>query len=141
LINQVAHLLANQFERQLRRHRVTVSQWAVLAVLWTHDGIAQVELQQLLHLDGASVTGLLKRMMRWGVVRRERDPTDKRIQRVYLTEQGRRLESILVPEAENTNAHALQGFSEQEVALLIDLLSRAFANLQEPLQQGGFPLH
>ncbi|HEY4383985.1 MAG TPA: MarR family transcriptional regulator [Ktedonobacteraceae bacterium] len=122
-------MMANEFERKLRKHNVTASQWSVLAVLWEQDGIAQVELQRLLHLDGATVTGLVKRMTHWGVVRRETDPRDKRVQHVYLTEQGRRLESVLIPEAESVNAQTLQGFSEEEVALLIDLLSRALKNL------------
>ncbi|GHO89662.1 hypothetical protein KSZ_76680 [Dictyobacter formicarum] len=70
-------------------------------------------------------------MTRWGVVRQERDPADKRVQRVYLTEQGKQLESLLIPEAECVNAQALQGFTEEEVAFLIDFLSRACANMQK----------
>jgi DNA-binding MarR family transcriptional regulator len=130
LISHLAHIMANHLERKLRKHGITVSQWAILKLLKTRDGMAQVELQQLLFLDGATVTGLVKRMTRHGFVRRETDPTDKRVQRVYLTEQGRQLESILLAEAESVNAHALQGFSEQETALLIDLLSRSLVNFQ-----------
>ena len=122
--------MANQLERRLRKHGVTTSQWAILAMLWERDGMAQVELQRLLNLDGATVAGLVKRMTVWGVVRREVDATDKRVMRVYLTEKGRQLESSLIQEAESVNAHALQGFSEQEVDLLIELLARALANFK-----------
>lgn len=130
LISKLANIMANHLERRLREHGITVSQWVILTLLKTRDGMAQVELQRQLYLDGATVAGIVKRMTRCGFVRRETDPTDKRIQRVYLTEQGRQLESVLVAEAESVNSHALQGFSEPEAVLLIDLLSRSLVNFQ-----------
>lgn len=130
LINKLAHALSNQFERGLRKHNVTTSQWSILAMLWTSDGMAQADLQRLLQLDGATVTGLVKRMLRGGLVQQQTDPLDKRVQRVYLTERGKQLEGALIAEAEGVNALALQGFSEQERALLVDLLSRALVNMQ-----------
>jgi DNA-binding MarR family transcriptional regulator len=140
LINQLAHLMANAFERRLRARGVTLSQWGMLALLWKTDGLAHVEFQRLLHLDGATVTGLIKRMMRGGLVRQELDQTDRRMQRVYLTEQGRQLEHVLVPAAESVNAQALQALSDQEVTLLVELLTRALDTMQAaiPKKRSGW---
>ena len=64
----------------------------MLKQLWRQEGRSQVELQELLGLDAASVTGLVQRMTQLGLIQRRPDPSDKRVQRVFLIERGRALE-------------------------------------------------
>src|SRR5689334_9281109 len=104
--------MAQALEHRFKTYDVTISQWAVLLMLWQQgEGKSQVELQELLGLEGATVTGLVQRMERSGLVQRKPDSRDKRMLRVYLTEHGRSLEPILTPLAQEVNACVLQGFS------------------------------
>jgi DNA-binding MarR family transcriptional regulator len=107
-----------------------MSQWAVLKQLWKQEGRSQVELQDLLGLDGATVTGLVQRMARQGLIQRRADPSDKRVQRVFLTQRGRALEPVTASFEEEVNAHALEGFSADERAFFIRLLTRALQNYE-----------
>lgn len=129
LINKLAHAMATELERQLRPYDVTTSQWTILALLWQREGLAQIEIQNALRLEGATVTGLLQRMTTLGLVQRRADPIDKRVQRVFLTERGRSLEAVLVPEAQKINDWALAGFSPDERAFFVRLLLRALHNV------------
>ena len=61
---------------------------------------------------------------------RHADPVDKRVQRVYLTEQGRALESVVKPIAREVNARACEGLSEDEQVFLMRLLTRALRNFE-----------
>lgn len=131
LINKLAHAMALEMDRRLKDHDVTMSQWAVLKQLWRQEGRSQVELQELLGLDGATVTGLVQRMTHLGLIQRRPDPGDKRVQRVFLTERGRALEQITGIFEEEVNAHALEGFSVDERAFFIRLLTRALQNCEE----------
>lgn len=128
LVNRLAHEIARSLENRLRPYGVTTSQWAVLALLWQQDGLAQVEIQSRLGLEGATVTGLVQRMARQDLLYRTADPADRRVQRVCLTEKGKALQGPLKDEAATVNEAALQGLSRDEREFLIRLLRRALAN-------------
>jgi DNA-binding MarR family transcriptional regulator len=131
LINKLAHAMALDMDRRLKSSEVTMSQWAMLKQLWRQEGRSQVELQDLLGLDGATVTGLVQRMTHLGLIQRRPDPSDKRIQRVFLTERGRALEQITATFEEEVNAHALAGFSADERIFFLRLLARALHNCED----------
>ena len=130
LINRLAHAMALDMDRRLKNYEVTMSQWSVLKQLWQQEGRSQVELQELLGLDGATVTGLVQRMAHLGLIQRRPDPLDKRVQRVFLTERGQSLEQITAVFDEEVNAHALAGFSADECVFFIRLLTRALQNYE-----------
>jgi MarR family transcriptional regulator, organic hydroperoxide resistance regulator len=130
LINKLAHAMAVDMDRRLRAHDVTMSQWAMLKQLWKQDGRSQVELQELLGLEAATVTGLVQRMTRAGLVRRATDRHDKRVQRVFLTERGRELEVVTAALEDDVNAGTLAGFSPDERAFFLRLVARAYDNTQ-----------
>jgi DNA-binding MarR family transcriptional regulator len=91
-------------KRRLVRHGVTPVQYAVLKVLWEHDGQSGVDLGDRLHLDSATMTGVLDRLASAGLIERQADATDRRVNRVVLTEQGRSLQRPLDQEMDALNA-------------------------------------
>lgn len=131
LINKLAHTIALGMARRLKEHDVTMSQWVILKQLWLQEGRSQVDLQECLGLDGATVTGLLQRMTYLGLVQRHADPTDKRVQRVFLTERGRALEQITAAFEEEVTAHVLRDFTPDERLFFMRLLVRALRNCEE----------
>lgn len=128
LISKLSHRMAVELDKALKKYGVTISQWAILNLLWQKEGLSQVELQQILGLEGATITGLLQRMESGGFVKRSPDLDDRRIQRIYLTELGRSLEVPLCAEAHQVNEKALQGFSPDERNFFMRLLLRALNN-------------
>jgi DNA-binding MarR family transcriptional regulator len=73
---------------------------------------------------------LLSRMERDGLIRRERDPADRRSSLISLTEQARaRLPAgreILV----KGNQDMMRGLSDEEISTLTSLLQRVLANIE-----------
>lgn len=131
LINKLAHVMSLDMDRRLKVHDVTISQWAILKQIWQQEGRSQVELQELLGLDGATITGLVQRMIHLDLIQRRPDPSDRRVQRVFLTERGRALEQITKTLEETVNSQALKGFSTDERSFFIRLLIRALQNCEE----------
>jgi DNA-binding MarR family transcriptional regulator len=127
LIVRLAHSMSSELDSKLRPYGVTISQWTLLKQLWRQEGRSQVELQEMLGLEAATITGLIQRMTNLGLVLRQPDPNDKRVQRVYLTERGRELEYLTAP-LEEVNARILQGFTADEQEFFIRLLKRALHN-------------
>lgn len=79
---------------------VTYPQYLVLMVLWETDSITVSELGDRLQLDSGTLSPLLRRMDKAGLVRRSRRSEDERSVQVSLTTHGDslRLLSVGVPQ-------------------------------------------
>jgi homoprotocatechuate degradation regulator HpaR len=75
----------------LREHGLSDQQWRVLRVLGEHGTVDTGKVAREAFILGPSLTGVLARMERDGLVRRERDPADQRRTVVEATAKGRRL--------------------------------------------------
>ena len=58
----------------------------VLCALWQEEGLTQTELAERLAVRPATVTNLLQRLERKGLVRRVPDADDQRVSRVFPTD-------------------------------------------------------
>ena len=130
LVSRIGRRMAAEMDRRMRDHGLTAAQAAVMSRLWMHDGLTQSQLQEHVGVDASTLTGLLQRMTRQGLVRRRRDPSDGRVMRVLLTPHGRDLRPHLTPEAERINSLFFRNFSSGERAVFIEFLHRALSNLE-----------
>jgi DNA-binding MarR family transcriptional regulator len=130
LVSRIGRRMAAEMDRRMREHGLTAAQAAVMSRLWWQDGLTQSQLQEQVGVDASTLTGLLQRMTRQGLVRRRRDTADGRVLRVFLTPRGRDLRPVLTPEAESLNSLFFGGFSSGERAIFIEFLHRALRNLE-----------
>lgn len=80
---------------------ITYPQYMVLMVLWENDNLPVNDIAHRLLLATNTVTPLLQRMERLGIIRRVKGTADKRQQIVSLTDKGRVMEETayrLIPE-------------------------------------------
>jgi DNA-binding MarR family transcriptional regulator len=70
---------------------LTYPQYLALLALWEEDALSVKRLGERLSLDSATLTPLLKRLERQGLVERRRDQVDQRIVRVCLSKKGQAL--------------------------------------------------
>lgn len=75
---------------------VTYPQYLTLLALWEDDGMSVKELAQALRMEGATMTPLVQRMEKLGLVVRERNSHDERRVNVMLTSKGRNLRAKAV---------------------------------------------
>jgi DNA-binding MarR family transcriptional regulator len=76
---------------ELDRHGLHLGQELYLAQLWREDGLTSAELASRSGVSPPAVTKVVTGLERSGLVRRERDPSDARLVRVWLTDAGRAL--------------------------------------------------
>ena len=86
-----AHAFTAAYKPLLEPLGLTYPQYLVLLVLWEEDGLDVKRIATRLHLDSGTVTPLLKRLERDGLLRRGRDPANERHLRVELTDAGHAL--------------------------------------------------
>src|SRR5262245_19982252 len=108
----------------LAEHDLRLPHFAVLAGLADLGPLAQHELADRLAINRSHLVGYLDDIERRGLVRRERDPQDRRRQRVALTPPGRARLRSLHEVALRSQAEFLEVLSEPERQTLIALLRR-----------------
>lgn len=125
----MSQLFTRRFQERLEPYDLTPFHWLILCCLWEQDGLATSALGEQLRQVGGTLTGVIDRMEERGIVRRERDASDRRIWRIWLTEAGRQLEAVLPDLALQLREEAFQGFSEAEQRLFSDWVDRIIVNL------------
>lgn len=127
LIHDVSRLRRSAFDRCLKPLNVTRSQWWVLAYLSREDGMAQVHLAEELDLGKVAVGGLIDRLEKSGLVRREPDPSDRRVNRVFLEPKSKQLITKMRKVSHQMNAQILDGLSDdrlEKTAVTLDSMKR-----------------
>ncbi len=128
-IKLLSQLLSRKFQERLEPFGLTPFHWLVLCCLWREDGLPTSSIGEKLQQVGGTLTGVLDRMEERSLVRRERDTSDRRIWRIWLTEDGRKLETVLPPLCVEVREEAMKGMSSEERELLSRLVDLAIANL------------
>jgi DNA-binding MarR family transcriptional regulator len=115
-----------------REHGLTPQQGQLLCVLMARS-YGMTELGATLGLAKSSLTGLVDRTERNGLVRREPDPQDSRAVRVALTTRGSRLAAGFYAETCRRIDRLASGLSEAERGALAGLLGRVVLDNQVPV--------
>ena len=129
LLNDVARLLRNAYDRRVRSLGLTRSQWWVLNQLFRNPGLNQSELAEILEIERPTLGRLLDRLEAKGWVRREHDARDRRAWRVHLTEAVEPTLRTLRKVAAELMRDALAGLSAAERERFVDTLLAIKANL------------
>jgi DNA-binding MarR family transcriptional regulator len=112
-------------DRALSPRDLTVSQAAVVGFLGMAGRPLRVTtLARLLIQESQSATSLVDRMCAGGLVERVKDPDDRRVVRVRLTDKGEQLFDILKTTAPQFNDEMFSVLSTEERETLKDLLQK-----------------
>ena len=109
---------------------VHAGQEMILFQLWQNDGLAQSELAEHSHVQAATITKMLNRMVKSGLVERRGDSQDQRVSRVYLTEQGRELKKSFEQLRDTLDQRIMATLTLEERVLLRRLLMQVQNNLK-----------
>ncbi|MFA5325063.1 MAG: MarR family transcriptional regulator [Bacteroidales bacterium] len=86
-----SHLIIREYQPHLDILGITYPQYLVMLVLWENDGISVNEITRRLILNTNTVTPLLKRMEKIGIISRKRLESDERKVIINLTEKGQQM--------------------------------------------------
>ncbi len=107
LLARASHAISAEFHEQLRRRGVSVPVWRVLASLVGGDGETVTGLAAVCLLQQPTMTKLLDRMVRDGLVQRAQDAQDRRVVRIRLTSRGEDMVANLLEVARQHEAEVL----------------------------------
>ncbi len=123
LLARAARSMKRALEARLSEHNITATQYIVLEALREHDGASLSLLGQKLYFDNPTITGIVDRMERDGLVERRRVAGDRRVINVFLTPKGKALAQSASAIAEVINRDAMRSFSPQQESEFINTLN------------------
>lgn len=134
LIHDVSRLRRSAFDRCLKPLNVTRSQWWVLAYLSREDGMTQTQLAVELDLGRVGIGGLLDRLEKSGLIRRDPDPNDRRVNRVFLEPKSKQLIARIRKLSHRMNEEILSDLTEAKLETTIAALDSMKRHLLVYLQ-------
>ena len=111
----------------LREHALSDQQWRVLRVLGEHGAVETGRVAREAFILGPSLTGVLARMERDGLITRSRDPLDARRTVVEATADGRKLVRRLSSTIESHYSWLEASLGKAKLAQLYTLLDELIA--------------
>ena len=114
LLNDIARLMRKRFDVRARRIGVTRAQWHTLSVLKRNEGCNQGMLADLLEVEPITVGRMIDRLEDAGLVERRRDPADRRVWRIHLTDKAQPILIELRNIADTMIDEVMEGVNPQD---------------------------
>jgi MarR family transcriptional regulator for hemolysin len=127
-LTRSSRAVSRAFDAALAASGSSVASWLVLSSLKTGGHGSQRALAATLGIEGPTLTHHLNRMEDAGLVTRTRDPDNRRVHRVGLTEAGEREFFTLLDRVLAFDRALRSGFDDDELAALRSLLRRLADN-------------
>jgi len=143
LVNRVGNIIADQFGTEtLAPYRLSIAMWRVMAVLASKGAQRQIDLAGLTSIDASTLSRLVTRLVRMGVVTRTRSATSTREVVVKLSAKGDAQVARIIPIAIEYETVASAGLSAEQLATLKESLRRVYANMKNrPINTVRAPAH
>ncbi|GHU89008.1 MarR family transcriptional regulator [Spirochaetia bacterium] len=103
-------------------------------VLWYlkhHDGCIQRDIAENCHIKAASVSSVLDNMEQCGFISRQAQEDDRRVQRVYLTAEGKAKCELVNGVFRQLEERCLAGIGDRELGAFHKTLEKIIANMRE----------
>ncbi|GMV18861.1 MAG: MarR family transcriptional regulator [Polyangiaceae bacterium] len=121
------------------RHGVTGPQLAVVKMLEPVGKLSLSELSWKIRARNSTVTGIIDRMEREGLVERRRSEDDRRVIHITLTRKGQRLATEIPVEPVQIFRQILSELSARDAAELSRILTRLARRVRELVEEKGEP--
>ena len=130
LINRVGWLLVVDFgQNTLARHRLSIAMWRVLAVLANNGGQRQVDVAARTSIDVSTLSRVVTRLVKMGLVSRTRSTINNREVVVRLTPRGAAILARVIPHAIALERTAMAGVPARDLRVVRRSLRRMYQNL------------
>ena len=126
---ETSRMLRRQFNRHAAAVGATSAQWRAMFWLGREAGLKQVELADRLDVEPITAGRIIDRLEEAGLVERRRDPVDRRVWRLYLTDKALPVIEKLKSTAEEILSGAMAGISPEELIAMRATLARIRENV------------
>lgn len=118
LLTTAQHSVFLKMTEKLSVFDLTPVQYAVLYCLWENEKKSPKEIAERLKLENSTISGILERMEKKGLIKRMISKEDRRFIQIMLTEKGEALEEDVLAAVDKVNEEVMSVFSKEECEIL-----------------------
>ncbi|NVJ53809.1 MAG: MarR family transcriptional regulator [Campylobacteraceae bacterium] len=130
LVANIRNLLKNRLEKDLKEYSVSPTESIIIRRLCEKDNLTQKELAKDTYFQQSSLTLIIDKLEKKGMVERRAKKNDRRAYLVCITKEGKKLEQILKDTSRKVEEEALKGVDKETKEQLIEILKNIHSNLK-----------
>ena len=131
-MSMINHMIVQKkLMEQLKDTGLTLGQPKVLDYLKDHDGVSQKEIAAGCLIEAGSLTSILNRMEEKDLIERKMLNGNRRTFHIFMTESGKKNQKFVEEAFKKIEKTALNGISEEEQKLFMDVFFRIYRNLAD----------
>lgn len=131
-LSMINHMtVQKKLMEQLADTGLTLGQPKVLDYLKDHDGVSQKEIAAGCLIEAGSLTSILNRMEEKDLIERKMLNGNRRTFHIFMTESGKKNQKLVEEAFKKIEKTALNGISEEEQKLFMELFCRIYRNLAD----------
>ncbi len=115
----------------LKDINLTASEHPFLNALYKNDGCSQEDLSNTLNIDKASTTRAIQSLLSKGLVVKTSDEKDRRVNRIYLTDQAKSIKDDLYSVLHSWEDTLTEGMTDEEKDLVYSYLFKMVQNTEK----------
>ncbi len=114
-----------------RSYGLSFSQFMVLEALYSKGNLSIGEVREAILSSVGTISLVVSNLEKMGYVKRKTDENDKRVSILSLTDEGRDVIGMVIPENETMIYDYMKDLSKEETATLLSLLKKLGANIDK----------
>lgn len=128
LTNVEAKKLSDAFNNRLLKRGITRVQWITMYYLNKYESLTQIELCEKLNVKPSSVVRLIDRMERDELIKRLKNPDDRRSYNITLSEKGNMFWNEVESEGEDMSKLFMKGINKDDLEVFKMVLLKMVDN-------------
>ncbi|MBM7624634.1 MarR family winged helix-turn-helix transcriptional regulator [Sporohalobacter salinus] len=121
--------LNSYLDQKLAEYDVGRGQLPFLIALYRKEGVSQQQLCEYYNFDKATVGRAIAKLRNNNLVKRKKDPEDKRQYKIFLTEKGKKLKPIFLDILKDSEDQMRKNLTEKEINQFLKVLKQIIHNL------------
>lgn len=130
LIHDAARLRRIVIDEKFKPLEITRSQAWLMAYVSRADGQTQSDLAEQMSLGKVAIGGLIDRLEKTGMIERRAELADRRVRKIYLTDKGNKVISLMRDITMEANESLLAGISIKEIKQTSKVLAKLKKNIE-----------
>lgn len=136
-INIVNCSLIKYFAKELSRNDInlTPEQYLVMDILWDAEVMSQQAIADIIQKDKNSVTKFIDSLEKKGLVYRQVNKTDRRVNNIVVSEEGMKLKSKTTEVAIDMMRNVLKNIKTEDLMVLDEVMNQIKENIDEAVKE------
>jgi DNA-binding MarR family transcriptional regulator len=130
-IGMIARALDSISNIEFKEYDLTKGQYLYLVRICENPGIIQEKVAEMIKVDRTTASRAIKKLEINGFIEKKEDNQNKKIKKLFPTDKGEAVYPFIKRENDHSDLMALEGFSDSEEEMILNLLQRVRANVEK----------